>query len=59
MAGQKPPPPGKRRGPPPRHGVAILVRLRPEQIAELDAYCEAQPDNPSRPEALRRRAFDK
>lgn len=38
-------------------GVGILVRLSDEQVDELDTYREAQPDKPSRPEALRRKAF--
>lgn len=40
-------------------GVGVLVRLQPDQLAELDAYREAQPDKPTRPEALRRKAFPK
>ncbi len=35
----------------------ITVPLSDDQLAELDAYREAQPDKPSRPEALRRKAF--
>jgi len=52
--------PKKRRGPAPTgKGVPVLVRLSPAQLAELDAWRAAQPDKPSRPEALRRRAFSR
>ena len=50
----------KRRGRPPTgEGVQIQVRLGAMQLAELDAWREAQPDKPSRPEALRRLAFSR
>lgn len=32
----------------------ITVRVPPSQLASLDAWREAQPDKPSRPEAVRR-----
>lgn len=32
----------------------IGVRLQPDQIAKLDTWIDAQPDQPSRPEAVRR-----
>jgi hypothetical protein len=31
-----------------------MVRLRSDQLAALDAFCESEPDLPSRPEAIRR-----
>ena len=34
----------------------VGVRLQPDQLARLDAWAAAQPDLPSRPEALRRLA---
>jgi hypothetical protein len=40
----------------------VLVRLSPEQIRRLDDWRRAQPDLPTRPEAIRRlmdRAFVK
>jgi len=47
--------PQKRRGPPPTgKGTPIQVRLQPAPLAELDAWSAEQPDNPSRPEAIRR-----
>jgi hypothetical protein len=48
----------KRRDPAPTgKGVPVVVRLNPAQLADLDAWRAAQPDKPTRPEALRRRAF--
>jgi hypothetical protein len=35
-------------------GQQVVVRLQPEPLAKLDAWREAQPDQPSRPEAVRR-----
>lgn len=32
----------------------IGVRLQPAQLAQLDAWIDAQDDKPSRPEAVRR-----
>jgi hypothetical protein len=34
--------------------VSINVRFPPADLAEIDAWIEAQPDAPSRPEAIRR-----
>lgn len=31
-----------------------MVRLQPDQLGKLDAWREAQDDNPTRPEAIRR-----
>ena len=45
----------KRKGPAPTgKGVPILVRIQPDKLATLDAYIAKQPDEPSRPEAIRR-----
>jgi hypothetical protein len=45
----------KRRGRPAiGRGAPVLVRLRPDMEANLDAYIAKQPDEPSRPEAIRR-----
>ncbi len=45
----------KRRGPAPNGlGTSIYVRLRPQQLASLDAWISHQPDKLSRPEATRR-----
>lgn len=45
----------KKRGPQPTGvGTPIQVRLQPDLLAKLDAWIEAQPDQPSRPEAVRR-----
>jgi hypothetical protein len=51
-----------RRGEDPKSGrapgpIKITVPLSDDELAALDAYREAQADKPSRPEALRRRAF--
>lgn len=35
-------------------GTMIGVRLQPDALAQLDAWGAAQPDKPSRPEAIRR-----
>jgi hypothetical protein len=46
---------GKPSGPAPTgKGTPIQVRLQPDALARLDAWIAAQPDNPSRPEAIRR-----
>ncbi|KAA2236967.1 ribbon-helix-helix protein, CopG family [Salinarimonas soli] len=46
----------KKRGRPPTGGRDPLVGFRapPEMLATLDAWREAQPDRPSRSEAIRR-----
>ena len=45
----------KRRGPPPTgKGVPILVRIRPELLASLDAWIRKEGVSLSRPEAIRR-----
>ena len=47
--------PKKKRGPSATGEVVpVHVRLRPDQLAELDAWAYAQDDTPSRPEAIRR-----
>jgi hypothetical protein len=35
-------------------GEPIQVRLQPDQLAALDTWIADQPDQPSRPEAVRR-----
>lgn len=35
----------------------IGVRLQPDDLSTLDAWIAVQPDNPSRPEAIRRLTF--
>ena len=35
-------------------GAPVMVRLRPDMEACLEAYIAKQPDEPSRPEAIRR-----
>ena len=44
----------KRRGRPATGAKPIMVRLLPGQLGKLDAWREAQGDQPSRPEAIRR-----
>jgi len=39
---------------PAQKGAPILVRLQPEPLAAVDAWREDQPDQPTRPEAIRR-----
>ena len=39
---------------PPAPGTPVMLRLQPDQLADLDAWISAQPDAPSRPEAIRR-----
>ena len=46
----------KKRGPKPKGAIGVMVRLPPEQAARVDEWAAAQPDLPSRPEALRRLA---
>jgi hypothetical protein len=55
MAKPKPDIP-KRRGRPKTtgRGKGVLIRLHRPQIAPLDKWIAAQPDQPSRPEAIRR-----
>lgn len=44
-----------KRGPKPTgQGVPIMVRVQPDQLANLDAWRLAQSDSPTRPEAVRR-----
>lgn len=55
MARQETLQPKKRRGPPPTGvGTPVQVRMSPDQLARLDKWVKAQPDKPSRPEAVRR-----
>jgi len=50
-------PPKKKRGPPPTgKGTQVVVRLQPRELDRIDAYVAAEPDAPSRAEALRRMA---
>lgn len=35
-------------------GTGVLVRLQPEDLAALDSWIDAQEDQPSRPEAVRK-----
>ena len=50
----------KRKGPVPTgKGTPILVRLQPDQLAALDAWIGEQPENPTRPEAVRRILSDR
>ena len=44
----------RKRGRPATGAVSIHLRLEPEQLAALDRWIAAQPDTPSRPEAVRR-----
>ena len=46
-----------RRGPAPTgKGTQVQVRLQPHELEKVDAYVAAEPDEPSRAEALRRMA---
>jgi hypothetical protein len=45
-----------RRERPKETGVMVSTRLQPELLKQLDDWRRAQPDLPSRPEALRRLA---
>jgi hypothetical protein len=42
------------RGRPPTESVRMILRLRPADLAALDAWIAAQPDAPSRQDAIRR-----
>ena len=45
----------RKRGPKPTgKGVQVVVRLQPPGLAAVDAWIKAQPDAPTRPEAIRR-----
>lgn len=47
----------RKRGPAPTgKGTQIGVRLQPPELAALDTWIAAQPEKPTRPEALRRLA---
>jgi hypothetical protein len=49
----------KKRGPPPTgKGQLIAVRIQPAGLIALDTWIEDQPDEPSRPEAIRRLIAD-
>jgi hypothetical protein len=41
---------------PGQSGAMVSTRIQPDLLAEIDAWRRAQPDLPSRPEALRRLA---
>lgn len=49
-------PDNPKRGGRPKTGIMppIGVRLYPEQLSCIDAWIEQQPDQPTRPEAIRR-----
>ena len=54
MHGQATLAPKKRRGPAPTGvGTSINLRLQPDQLSALDAWIEHQPNNLTRPEAVR------
>ena len=56
-AGQDTVVPKKRRGPAPTGiGTSINVRLQPSELSAIDAWRSHQPDDLSRPEAIRRLA---
>jgi len=44
----------KRRGRPAVGSTAVMVKLPPDQLAKLDDWIASHPDQPSRPEAVRR-----
>lgn len=47
----------KRRGPTPSGVLGVMVKMRPDALARLDAWIADQPDpKPTRPEALRQLA---
>jgi len=55
MSGQETLIPKKKRGPVPTgQGTPIMVRVQPDQLASLDAWIKYQPEELSRPEAVRR-----
>lgn len=43
---------------PGQSGEMVSTRIQPEMLELIDAWREAQPDQPSRPEALRRLAME-
>jgi VanZ family protein len=43
----------KKRGPRPSGAVAVVVRLHPDLIADLDGFCAKQADRPTRSAAIR------
>jgi len=45
---------GKKRGRPKTDATGVHVKLLPSQLASLDAWIKHQPDELSRPEAVRR-----
>jgi len=47
----------KRMGRPPIGSKALMVRVPPRLLAQLDAWIEQQPDRPTQPEAMRRLAY--
>jgi hypothetical protein len=42
-----------KRGRPPTGGTPVMVRIGPEQLADLDSWIEKQRDHRSRPDAIR------
>jgi metal-responsive CopG/Arc/MetJ family transcriptional regulator len=46
--------PKKRGRPATGKGQPVMVRLLPDLLSQLDNWIAEQPDNPSRPEAVRR-----
>lgn len=54
MTGQETLQPRKRGPKPTGKGTPIQVRLQPAELNYLDHWCTQQPDQPSRPEAIRR-----
>ena len=44
----------RKRGRPSVGSTGVYVKLLPEQLATVQAWMARQPDNPSRPEAIRR-----
>jgi len=44
----------RKRGRPPTGSVGVYVKLPPDQLAALDSWIKHQPDELSRPEAVRR-----
>lgn len=45
----------KKRGPAPTgKGQQVVVRMQPDRLAALDDWIAMQPDQPTRPEAVRR-----
>jgi hypothetical protein len=43
----------RKRGRPATGAVSIHLRIEPAMLARVDAWINAQPDRPSRPEAIR------